>query len=498
MARRFFRKKAARHVHSERSNVVIGLIVAFVVALGVYVAFAKMTKWFPFEREGQTVRAVFENVATLRPTAPVRIAGVNVGEVTSVEQLGEQAEVTFTVSEEGQPVHEDATIEIRPRLFLEGNFFLDLKPGSPSAPRLDDGESLPVSQTAVAVQLDQVLAVLDQPGRADLRDLLEGYGTALTHEPTAAEDADQDPDVRGETAAEAINDSFVYGGDAGRDTAIANTALLGTEPHDLSRLVKGTARLSGALRGRERQLQELISNFNVTAGAFAAESENLAETIRLLAPTLEEARPSLARLSRSLPQVRRLAIESTPGIQELPATIAASQPWLDQTAALLSEDELGRIASLTARSTPNLAEATNAGAELMPQIELFSRCVSDVLVPTGDIVLNDSFSTGQPNFREFFYAAVGQAGAGQDFDGNGQYLRVHAGGGPVETRTRVPGAVAPNEFAYSNAVVAPTGTQPVLTPAPPVRGDVACHRNPVPALNGVAAAVGPPSPEPIP
>jgi phospholipid/cholesterol/gamma-HCH transport system substrate-binding protein len=495
MARRFFRKKAARHVHSERSNAFVGLFFLALVVIGSYVAVAKMANTFPFDLEGQTVRAVFDNAATLRPTSPVRIAGVNVGEVTAVEELGDQAEVTFVLSEEGQPIHEDATAEIRPRLFLEGNFFLDLKPGSPSAPELGEGETLPVTQTSVAVQLDEVLATLDQPARADLRDLLEGYGTALTYEPTAADDADQDPDVRGETAAEAINDSFVYGGDAGRDSAIANTALLGTEPHDLSRLIRGQARVSRALLDRERALQELITNFNVTVGAFAAESDDLAETIRLLAPTLEEATPALERVDRSLPPLRRLAIESTPSIEELPATIGASQPWLDQTAALLAEDELGAIASLAARSTPNLAEATNAGTELMPQVEALSRCASDVLVPAGDIVIDDEFSTGQPNFREFFYSAVNQAGESQDFDGNGQYVRVNPGGGDIEARTRFPSEPPPNDFLYTNLVVPTTGTQPVPGEEPPLRGDFPCHRNPVPDLNGVAAAIGPPSPE---
>ena len=56
------------------------------------------------------------------------------------------------------PVHEDATLKVRPRLFLEGNFFVDLHPGTPSAPKLDDGGTIPLSQTATPVQLDQVLA----------------------------------------------------------------------------------------------------------------------------------------------------------------------------------------------------------------------------------------------------------------------------------------------------------------------------------------------------
>ena len=479
----------------QRRTLLFAVMVLVLIAIGIYVAYAKMTKIFPFATEGQIVRAVFDNSLTLTPNSPVRIAGVNVGEVESVDAMGEQSEVTFLVSEDGLPIHEDATVEIRPRLFLEGNYFLELEPGSPSADELDEGDSLPATQTAVSVQLSQVLLALDQPVRADLRDLLDSYGTALTEEPTAQEDADQDPDVAGDNAAEAINDSFVYGGDAGRDSAIANTALLGTEPHDLSRLVKGTAEVMEALDARESSLQGLIRNYNTTIGAFAAESGNLAESIRLLAPTLEEAEPALLNLDRALPPLRRLAIESTPGFEELPATIEAGRPWLRETALLLRPEELGDVAALTATSTPNLAEATAAGTELMPEIEALSRCTSDVLVPTGDIVINDQFSTGQPNFREFFYAAVNQAGAGQSFDGNGSYLRVNPAGGGILERTRQPGAIAPNEYLYSNVVSPLTGTQPVLTKRPPFRGDVACHRNEVPDLNGTAAAVGPPAME---
>jgi ABC-type transporter Mla subunit MlaD len=487
---------ARRTIEQEsRRSIWFGVFMVIVLLIGTYIAFAKMVKTFPFEPKGQTVSAIFENAATLAPNSPVRIAGVNVGEVTAVEERGEQAEVTFTVSEEGQPIHTDASVEIRPRLFLEGNFFLELEPGSPSAPEIEDGEPLKVTQTATAVQLDEVLAALDQPARADLRDLLEGYGDSLTREPTAAEDAEQDPSVRGEPAFKALNDTFVYGGDAGKYSAIANTALLGTEPHDLSRLVKAQARLSAELKDTGENLPELISNFNTTSAAFASESANLSETIRLLAPTLEQATPALAATDEALPDIRRLAIESTPGFEELPATIEAGTPWLEQTAQLLKPNELGDIANLTRQSAPNLAEATNAGIGLMPQIEDFSRCVTDVLDPTGDIVIDDQFSTGQPSFNEFFYAAVNGAGAGMAFDGNGMFARVNPGGGDVQARSANPGTPAPNDFLAANLVAPTTGSQPVITDKPPFRGDVKCHTNDVPDLNGVAAAVGPASPQ---
>ena len=79
---------------------------AILIAIGVYLAF---TKQIPFTSQGYELHATFENAATLRPTSPVRIAGVNVGEVTSVERRGRRRGVTFTVDDEGQPIHEDAT-----------------------------------------------------------------------------------------------------------------------------------------------------------------------------------------------------------------------------------------------------------------------------------------------------------------------------------------------------------------------------------------------------
>ncbi len=52
---------------------------------------------------GTEIKATFENATTLRTTSPVRIAGVNVGEVTGVEAEGDNAEVTMTLKDEALP-----------------------------------------------------------------------------------------------------------------------------------------------------------------------------------------------------------------------------------------------------------------------------------------------------------------------------------------------------------------------------------------------------------
>jgi len=476
-----------------------GALAVVLIAIGSYLAYVKELPW---SSPGYEVSATFENAATLRATSPVRIAGVNVGEVTSVEPAGDAAKVTFTVSEEGQPLHTDAEIVIRPRLFLEGNFFLDVRPGSPSAPDLEDGGEIPITQTATAVQLDEVLTALQEPQRRGLQRLLEGFGTGLTYEPTPADDATQDVIVQGETAAESLNDAFTYGGPAGKNTAIVADALRGEEPRDLARMIDEAGVVFQKLGSREDDLADLITNLNVTAGAFASESENLSRSVELLAPTLTEAEVSLRALSDALPPLRALAIESRPGIQELPDTIEAFEPWLAETRRLLQPPELGGTARLLREAAPGLAKAAAASRRLFPRLRRAGLCATQNLVPAADTAITvdaGGWNLGQPNFQELFYAAVQIAGAAQPFDGNGTYLRLQPGGGPNLLQGENPGGSFEDTANFGNAVVPLDGIQPVLPDAtPPFRMDVPCHQNPLPNINGPAAAAGPADLVPVP
>ena len=470
-----------------------GIVAAILILILSYLAFAKE---IPLVGSEYAVTATFDNAATLRETSPVRIAGVNVGEVTGIELEGEVAKVTFTVSDEGQPLKTDSRVTIRPRLFLEGNFFLDLNPGSPSAPAIEDGGSIPVTATATAVQLDQVLTTLQQPDRRNLSALLDGYGSALADEPTAAQDLGQDPDVQGESAAEALNESFDYGARAGKNSALVSEALLGAEPGDLNRLIDSTGVVFAKLASRESELASLITNLSITTGALAQESSALERTLAELAPTLERAEPSLARFNEVLPPLRAFARELTPGVEELPATIRDGNPWLTQARLLVQPDELGGIAEDLKAAQPFLSAATDDLTGLLPALRGVSRCTSNVLIPTGDAVIDDQFSTGAANYKEFLYAAASQSGAGGNFDGNGQFLRVQAGGGPTLAATPVPGASTGNTPLWGYTIEPPAGTQPVR-PAddPPIRTDASCASQELPDLNGPAASVGPPDPE---
>ena len=71
----------------------------------------------------------------MKPNSPVRIAGVErrQGRRSSRSPGGQRRGQRDDGDQEvGLPIHEDAQLKIRPRVFLEGNFFVDIKPGSPS------------------------------------------------------------------------------------------------------------------------------------------------------------------------------------------------------------------------------------------------------------------------------------------------------------------------------------------------------------------------------
>jgi phospholipid/cholesterol/gamma-HCH transport system substrate-binding protein len=474
-----------------RSPVTIGVIALVVIVVLVFLGF---TKDIPFTTPYE-VNAVFQSANSIRPGSPVRIAGVDVGKVKEVkaEEGTDAAVVVLQIDDEGLPLREDATAKIRPRIFLEGNFFVDLKTGSPSAPELEDGGTIKVTQTATPVQLDQVLTSLQSDTRQDLKDVLNSLNLALNSEPTAAEDRDSDPSARGQTAAESFNDAYDDIPEAERSTAIVLEAFLGTEPEqDLSRLIDGTARTTGALIRNENALRGLITNFNTTMAAFAAESGNLRTSIRELPLTLTTANRALASLNEAFPSTRAFAREIIPGVRETPATIDAALPWIDQARPLMGPRELGGVARELAPASQDLARLTDRLLDLLPQTDLASKCARDVLLPTGDVVIEDEFTTGVENYKEFFYTLVGLSGEGQNFDGNGMYVRFQTGGG-AETLSLGSASANTGEL-FGNAIAAPLGNRPFYPGRkPPYRPNEPCFRQTPPNLNGPAAAKSPPT-----
>ncbi len=472
------------------SNLAAGLI-ATVVILGVcYLVFGGS---LPFRSSPFTLRAAFTVETQLHLGSPVRIAGVNVGTVTSVNRVSgssSAAVATMTIQQNGLPLHADATADIRPRLFLEGNFYVDLHPGTPDAPIVHSGHTLPASQTSGPVQLDRVLSSLRSNTRADLQTVLQGLGASLNGRPTAAEDATQDPSVRGLTAGEALNQSLQYAAGAFKASAIVNAALLGEQPHDLSGVVTGTAHTFGALAASQSHLEHFVTSFNATMAALAARQQELSTTISLLPPTLRAADNALGPLQASFGPTQEFAKLLTPSVEQTAPTITAGLPWLAQSEQLLSPSELGGLLNYLTPAVQGTASTLNSSKALLNGSNQLARCFVHTVIPTGNERLSDPpLTTGLQVYQELFQSAVGLAGIGQNFDGNGRYVRSAAGGGSDRVATAsLPGGGP----LYGNAVFPSLATRPANPGRqPPMVRTIPCFKNAPPDLNAAKTGVGP-------
>jgi virulence factor Mce-like protein len=458
-----------------------------VIAIAVFFGF---TKRIPFTH-GFRVQAVFPSAVNIKAHSPVRVAGVNVGQVTGVHRLANSnaAVVEMQLSNAALPIHSDATLKIRPRIFLEGNFFVDMRPGSPSAPRLSDGATIPITQTSDPVQLDQVLTALNSDTRGALQDFLAGYGQSLTHVPTPAENATQDPAVRGLTGAQALNRATHLSAQALPDAAAVSQAFGGQSNHDVSQLVSGLDRISIALDARESDLQGLITNFDTTLGALASQSSNLRAAVNQLPGTLVNADHALATLDAALPPARAFALALIPGVRELPATINAALPWIAETRALIGAAELGGLARELRGAAPPLGSATPALTNLTSGVGQASSCLNHVILPATMTKLQDGqFSSGVENYKEFFYSLVGLAGEGSNFDGNGQYVHFLVDGGGNSLKTG-PARMVNSTKAGTNLIARSPlpllGTRPAYPGVePPYKPGVRCDTQKLPDFNG--------------
>jgi phospholipid/cholesterol/gamma-HCH transport system substrate-binding protein len=448
-----------------------GLIGIIVLILLTYGGFTKFANPFasPF-----TVHAVFPNANSLRPDSLVRIAGVNVGKVTGISPVNgsQAANVTMTIDSSGQPLHSDATFWIRPRIFLEGNFFVDVNPGSPSAPTVSSGHTFPVQQGRTPVQLDQVLSSLQANTRANLQVLLREYGTGVTK--------------GGPAFARSIN----YWLPAYKYSAIVEHDLLGIQPHDLSGAIYQQGTVSGAFDAHPQQLQSLITNFNRTAGAFARKSAALQAAVGELPRTLAAATPAFNSLNAAIPPVRALSRALIPGVQSTGPMIDASLPFVNQLRQLVQPSELRGLTADLAGTVPSLAKLTEQTIPLMKnEVRPASSCAVGQILPWSRLTINDpnfNASNGfppHPTYQEITQILPGLAGESRNFDANGPYFRIVGEGGTFVN------SLSPGKFG--NSIYPINGIQPI-PPAgdkrPPLQENVPCETQQT--ITSLQAAVG--------
>jgi phospholipid/cholesterol/gamma-HCH transport system substrate-binding protein len=429
-----------------------GVLALVVIGLFAYFGFSKANPFAnPYE-----FKAVFNDVNNLKPRSPVRIAGVEVGKVTKIEPVSEgkgAAEVTMQVEETGLPIKRDAELKIRPRIFLEGNFFVDVEPGSPSAEELEKDEVIPVTQTAAPVQFGDLLTALQRDTRSDLQTFLREYSKGLS-----------------DGGAEGFNQAIDYWEPAYRNSSLANDATLGQDAdRDLQRVLKGQQKTFAALVRDERSLKDLVTNFNTTAAAFAREDAALAASIPALRDTLRVGHPALASLNDALPSLRAFAQDALPGVRTSDETLDASIPFMTQARLLMSERELRGLARTLRRTIPAVVAFNRTSVPFLRQSRALSACTNNVLVPFMDLEIpnpeegREGNNSGQKVRFQLQRGFPGLSGESRLSDGNNQWFH----GGAVAPGPRVRPGPPPDG-----------GNMPM-----PHRPDVPCEEQELPNLH---------------
>src|SRR3954469_8781814 len=347
-----------------------GMVAIVIIVVAVFFGFSRAN---PFHHPYQ-LKAAFASANNLKTRAPVRVAGVTVGEVKKVEPIkGGGAMVTLAIEKSGLPIKKDAELKVRPRIFLEGNFFVDISPGTPSAPNLKSGDTIPVQNTATPVQFGQLLTALQSDTRQDLQTFLFEYAKKGL----------------GNGGAEAYRQGLDHAPGALRSSSIANDASLGQKPHDLSNLERGQQRLAKSLTANPFALRDLITQLNTTFGALAREDSALEASMPALRDTLRTGVPALESLDAALPSLRAFARDALPGTRSSGPTLDASLPFITQLRLLSRPQELRGLVADLRPTIPALAKLNTSTIPFLNENRALSRCQNKVIVPFANTPIPD-------------------------------------------------------------------------------------------------------------
>jgi phospholipid/cholesterol/gamma-HCH transport system substrate-binding protein len=233
------------------------------------------------------LHAAFDDVAGLRSGDDVRLAGIPIGRVRSIEVVDGQAQLELAI-DPAVRVAEDAEVAIRWRNLI-GQRYVGIRPGSPTAAALTDGDAIDRTQDVVDLgQLVNQLAPLARAvGPEQINRILEALVAGFD------------------------------GNDAAFDTLVASTssltAALGERESIIQQLLTDSATVSSALASRDEQIAAMVSNL-------AAISSTIDATDQLLGRTVDE----VARFSTATADVLNRASGDLGAVLELVATLTGT------------------------------------------------------------------------------------------------------------------------------------------------------------------------------
>jgi virulence factor Mce-like protein len=275
------------------------LSAAIVIAAGAFIVFATGAS---NKTANGTYKIEFDNAFGLVTGADIKVAGVPAGTISAIDLPPKcingqptacHSLVTVTINKGGfGQFHQDATCQSRPQSLI-GEYFIDCNPGT-SGPALKPGSTIPVSHTQSTIPADLVQNVMRLPYRERLTLIINELGAAA-----AARSGDLQSALQRAVPALTETDNLLQ--------------LLGNDSHTLQNLTRDSNSVITALAKNSKNVERFIVEANKTAGATATQDNNLRQTFANLPATLEQLRPAMAKLGRTV-------TTNTPVLQNLNAS----------------------------------------------------------------------------------------------------------------------------------------------------------------------------------
>lgn len=459
------------------------LVAALTILLAIAITYYAFSgKRVPFVHHF-TMHALVRNSLDIIPGSPVRIAGIDVGKVTGAAADGTLTRLSFQMDSNGLPVHKDATVTIRDRLFLEGGYYLQLDPGSPSAPVAGDGYTIPVSNTSYPVQFYQLLSTFDVATRQSLENALstlnEGFSPPAGQQPTVEN-----------SGAGGLKAAIPQLTPTLKDIAWVTQSLHGTQSGDIERLLSSAANVTGTLQGSDPQLADLVTSLNRASGALAATDGSLGQSISGLDETLRVAPPSLAAIDRALPPVVKLGMALDPSLKVAPPLVDDLTKVVNQLGAIVAPAERVRLLDALYNTFTGFPSTLTQLGKLFPITKGVTDCLRTHVTPVLTQAVPDaSLSTGRPVWQDFIHLLSGLSAAVQNFDGNGYWIRLISSAGD--------NGISIGKLPILGQILGVSPGSPGIQGARPqwvgdltpdvFRPDVACSSQPVPSLTAATA-----------
>jgi phospholipid/cholesterol/gamma-HCH transport system substrate-binding protein len=245
----------------------------------------------------------------------VNIAGVEVGQISSVELKDGKAVIGMDVERKYTPIYNDATILLRPKTGLK-DMVAEMDPGTKAAGELPEGTPIPASQTLPDVNLDEILSSLDADTRDYLRVLLGDAAIGL-HD-------------NGRNLAQTIRRIEP----TARYSRMLN-AQLAKRRHNIKRVIHNFSLLVDELGHKDRQLADFVENSNAVFATLASQDANLRASVQELPGALDATTTTLAKVDRLATVLGPTLTDLDPGAQQLDDALRQLQPFLTTTTPIL-------------------------------------------------------------------------------------------------------------------------------------------------------------------